>query len=176
MELPLSTFPASCRRFGLIIISVLLFSGGGLVAMASVANAAGFSDCLRSENPTVFGYASGAECPPVGFPYQPIVDITKAGLRAMDPYNDGCSNSPDTGATFDFKNACATHDYMADLQRFGAKGVPEASMDNQFLLDMKADCKDRNWIAKKNCESVAYAYRAIVQEGNYSTGDTITVS
>jgi Prokaryotic phospholipase A2 len=131
------------------------------------------SDCLRTENPTAASYATGAECPPEGFPYEPIVDMTKAGLRAMDPHTNGCSKVPDTGATFNFKDACATHDYLADLQRFRARGVSESGMDHQFLLDMKADCKGRNFIARKNCETVAYGYRAGVQEGNYATGDEI---
>lgn len=130
-------------------------------------------DCLRSGNPTVRGYATGAECPPDGFPYEPEMKITKAGLRATDPYGNGCSKSRDTGATFNFKNACATHDYLADLQRYGAEGVSEAGMDNQFLLDMKADCKGRNIVARKDCEARAYVYRAFVQEGDYATGDTI---
>lgn len=143
------------------------------VAVRPVASSMGLADCLRSENPTVHGYATGAECPPEGFPYEPVVDMTKAGLRAMDPYTNGCSKSRDTGPVFNFKNACATHDYLADLQRYGAKGVPEAGMDNQFLLDMKADCRGRNFVARKECEARAYAYRAFVQQGDYATGDSI---
>jgi hypothetical protein len=145
----------------------------GATAMRLVANE-DLGDCLRSDHPTTLDYASGAECPPEDFPYEPVMKITKSGLRATDPYTDGCSNVPDTGATFNFKNACATHDYLADLQRFGVTSVSEASMDNQLLLEMKADCKGRNWVSRRNCESVAYAYRAGVQEGNYSAGDSIT--
>jgi hypothetical protein len=140
---------------------------------APIALAGFLSDCLRSDNPTANGYATGSECPPEGFPYEPTVDMTKAGMRAMDPYTDGCSRSPETGAAFNFRNACATHDYLADLQRFGAKGVTEPGMDNQFLLDMKADCKGRNVVARKACEATAYTYRAFVQEGDYATGDDI---
>jgi hypothetical protein len=145
--------------------------GNAVPAGAGSVTGGGPADCLRSPEPTAAGYASGAECPPEGFPYEPVMGITKAGLRAMDPYGDGCSNVPDTGATFDFKDACATHDYLADLQRFGAKGLTEPGMDNQFLLDMKADCKGRNFLSRKNCEAVAYGYRAGVQEGDYSSND-----
>lgn len=156
-----------------VILPLLPAGEPGTAQSVQLVASADLGDCLRSENPTVRGYATGAECPPVGFPYEPEMKITKAGLRAMDPYGNGCSKSRDTGATFNFKNACATHDYLADLQRYGAKGVSEAGMDNQFLLDMKADCKGRNIVSRKNCEATAYAYRAFVQEGNYATGDSI---
>lgn len=134
------------------------------------------SDCLRSENPTIDGYASGAECPPVGFPYEPAIDITKAGMRAMDPHTDGCSTPVrrvSSGATFDFNSACATHDYMADLQRFGTPGVSEADIDHKFLQDMLSDCGDRNLFSRANCRDWAYTYRAFVQEGDYALGDEI---
>lgn len=161
-----------------IAVAVVCLSGG-------VASAQGLSDCLRSGSPTVAGYATGAECPPEGFPYEPLVDITDAGLRAMDPYTDGCSGSipytdvdfiRDTAAYFDFRDACATHDYLADLQRFGAAGVTEPGMDDWFLHDMKADCEDRNFVAKRLCVNQAYEYRAGVQQGDYATGDHITTA
>src|SRR4051794_17426838 len=94
-------------------ISNRVFIHRRALSTALPAHAEGFDDCLRSENPTVAGYASGAECPPVGFPYDPRVDMTKAGLRAMDPFTDGCSTPVrhiNTGPTFNFINACATHD------------------------------------------------------------------
>lgn len=157
-----------------LLLPTISVSPAGAVALRLVADT-DLGDCLRSDHPTTLDYATGAECAPEGFPYEPVMKMTKAGMRATDPYTDGCSNVPDTGATFNFKNACATHDYLADLQRFGVTSVSEPSMDNQLLLDMKADCKGRNWVSRKNCESVAYAYRAGVQEGNYSTGDSIAL-
>jgi hypothetical protein len=145
-----------------------------LTSSASDINLTGFlEDCGRTDNPTVNGYATGSECPPEGFPYEPEVKMTKAGMRAMDPYTDGCSHMRDTGPTWNFKNACATHDYLADLQRFGAKGVPEPGIDNQLMLDALADCKGRNIIARGNCQAVARGVRAGVQQGNYATGDKI---
>lgn len=99
--------------------------------------------------------------------------MTKAGLRAMDPFTDGCSNVMSTGPNFNFKNACATHDYLADLDRFGAPGVTEPRIDHQFLLDMLADCRGRNFVARKGCEATARGYRAGVRFGNFKTGDTI---
>lgn len=143
-----------------------------VVAVASKARAVP-SGCERTDHPSARRYASGAECAPEGFPYEPVMKSTKAGMRALDPHDDGCSKVADRGLTFDFRNACATHDYLADLQRFGAPGVPEASMDHQFLRDMRADCKKRNLLSRADCEATALAYRAGVQEGNYATGDEI---
>jgi hypothetical protein len=132
--------------------------------------------CQHSDSPSVADYAAGRECPPEGFPYRPVSKSTKAGDRETDPYTDYCSNVPDTGLYWDFKNACATHDYIADLKRFGAAGVTEPAMDDQFYRDMLADCKKRNIFVRADCAKVATFYRVGVREGNYKKGDKITSS
>ncbi len=67
--------------------------------------------------------------------------------------NNGCSNVPDTGLTFDFRSACRQHD-------LAYRWVPtqRLSVDNRFLVDMGSDCNRRNFISRAICYTVAGLY------------------
>lgn len=89
------------------------------------------------------------------------------GRYAPDPVNnwalpnaadDGCTDVPDTGPFFDFRNACRQHDlgylFAPDTRR---------GIDNQFLDDMYGDCAGRDTAARPLCYAVAGTYYAGVR-------------
>lgn len=116
-------------------------------------------------------YLTGEVCSPVGFPYTPELRLTKAGLRAADP-KGSCSSKVwlfgpgDTGRSFNFSDACDTHDYGYDLLRFfDIGGQARRDVDNQLARDMNADCNNRSFITKYNCRDWADTF-AVAVEGN----------
>jgi len=131
--------------------------------------------CPPQEYATLDAYLSGEVASPNCFPYQPDIEETKTGRRALDPFTDGCSGrSWEDDAFFDRNDACATHDYGYDLIRFGVDSFGESDVDNYFYEDMLADCEDR--IFEAVCVDSAQFYRAGVRFGSAKPGDTISVS
>lgn len=135
-----------------------------------------FTNCSYLNNPTTLDYLHGAQCPPDGFPYQPIIKDTDAGQRAMDPFTEGCSGFMVTEdqVHFDFRDSCATHDYGYDLIRYGGTGITEPDVDDRFFKDMNAHCGTQSY-RKPVCHAMALGYRGVVgQAGNPHQGDDIT--
>lgn len=132
--------------------------------------------CPPQEYATLDAYLSGAVAPPNCFPYQPDIEETKAGQRALDPFTDGCSGPGwEDDTFFDRNDACATHDYGYDLIRFGVDSFGESDVDNYFYEDMLADCEGR--IAEPICVDSAQTYRVIVGRGGTAKpGDPISAS
>jgi hypothetical protein len=81
---------------------------------------------------------------------------------------EGVLDVPDSGATFDFTDACAAHDACY------AQGGTEAdrrSCDQQFLEDMLQSCSDawpNQWFKRHACDSVAYTYYLGVHLGGWA--------
>jgi peptidoglycan hydrolase-like protein with peptidoglycan-binding domain len=123
-------------------------------------------------------YISGRVGPPRCFPYQPEIKDTKAGPRATDPFNDGCSGPTPLDRVplvYDFRNACAAHDYAYDLLRYGVDTFREPDADNRLWSDWMADCQDRITDEVRNlCRTQATEWRAGVRFGNVEPGDPIT--
>lgn len=102
----------------------------------------GYAPCEDLPNGSVEDYLTGRACPPPGFPYNPIVKMTHAGPRALDPQNDGCSAVPEKGDVFDFTDACLMHDYGYDLLRHGVKSFHRYEVDKEMDDAMFAYCKE----------------------------------
>jgi hypothetical protein len=83
----------------------------------------------------------------------------------LDWTTDYCSNSPDSGPGFNFKNACTRHDFgYRNYKRFGVfnSGGKDYS-DYIFYNDMKADCAARSWYQRPTCYSLAWTYYQAVK-------------
>jgi hypothetical protein len=109
-------------------------------------------------------FLSGSACPPDGFPYVPEAIPVAGGIRMTDP-NGSCSSGsiPPSTTHYDFRAACATHDYGYDLLRYlELGGGRRRAVDRFFLNDMTAGCAVRIEESKKRCLTAAgLAYRAI---------------
>ncbi len=94
----------------------------------------------------------------------------------LDFTSDGCSNwflpdhMNDTGATYDFTNACWHHDFgYRNYRRFKAGGLvpdPEGSrsrLDAMFRADMDANCAPRPAWQRPTCYSRADLYYFLVR-------------
>jgi peptidoglycan hydrolase-like protein with peptidoglycan-binding domain len=122
-------------------------------------------------------YVSGRVGPPRCFPYQPRIEDTAAGRRALDPFNDGCSGPTPYDRiplVYDFRDACATHDYAYDLLRYGVDTFREPDADNRLYRDWLADCSGRLPPASEQCRVVASEWRVGVRFGNVDPGGHIT--
>lgn len=118
-------------------------------------------------------YLTGKVDAPKCFPYDPEVEETAAGVRALDPYADGCSGPTldDAGPYWDRRDACGTHDYAYDLLRYGVDTFDEPAADGFLLKDMLADCNSR--AQAPACIDHAYRWRAGVRFGTVAPGDEI---
>lgn len=115
-------------------------------------------------------------------------DVSASGW--FDWSSDFCSNSPDTGTSFDFKAPCARHDDgWRNLQRLdknwncrgsaknkpcGTNGLSTGTLgrywtkDNrlkaneQFYRDMVDHCNGRSFTLRPSCRSRALLYKAAV--------------
>jgi len=133
--------------------------------------------CPPQQYATIAEYLTGASAPPNCFPYQPDIEDTEAGRRALDPFSDGCSGrSWEDDLFFDRNDACSTHDYGYDLIRFGVDTFGESNVDNYFYQDMIADCEARVRFFEDVCLDSAGAYRAGVRFGSARPGDHISTS
>ena len=97
------------------------------------------------------------------------------GDRWFDWTNDGCS-APivgGTGRSFDFRAACARHDFgYRNLRllerRYGGSGVfwnrsSRHRVDDQLLADMRHHCAGRAWWDRPTCEAWAFTFYAAVR-------------
>lgn len=88
-----------------------------------------------------------------------------ASYPELDWSTDYCSNSPDSGPGFNFKNACTRHDFgYRNYKRYGVfnSGGKDYS-DYIFYNDMKADCAARNWYQRPTCYTAAWTYYQAVK-------------
>ena len=84
---------------------------------------------------------------------------TKAGWRAMRVNGDHCSRSLDSGWSWNFKDACDTHDLGYDLLRFfHIGGDARRLVDTLFKVDMISACRGRSWWTRYSCASTAAEY------------------
>jgi hypothetical protein len=143
-------------------------------------NPYGDNGCLKNGTQNAEEYLTGRTCPPNGFPYFPE-RITSDGLAvAQDPFDDGCSGKGPIGVPdripgiFDFREACALHDYGWDLVRWGTPGISKSDVDTKFFRVMNADCTPRNPLSQGSCENYAelyvYAVRSVNNIGNEVVG------
>lgn len=110
--------------------------------------------CQFLPSPTTLDYLMGLQCAPPGLDYTPVLRDTVAGLRFVDPAGE-CSWLVDTGAAWDFRDACDVHDYGWELVRANAPGVVKSEVDDLFYGDMLADCATRGWLGGSVCRAVA---------------------
>lgn len=74
-----------------------------------------------------------------------------------------CGFISDTGPTWDFQVPCKAHDYCYDLRKGGLSGtVSDSQCDLLFDLLMRANCDDRNIVARAACEVQAAIMTAAV--------------
>lgn len=83
----------------------------------------------------------------------------------LDWTTDYCSNSPDSGPGFNFKNACTRHDFgYRNYKRYGVfNSGGKDYTDYIFYNDMKADCAARSWYQRPTCYSLAWTYYQAVK-------------
>jgi hypothetical protein len=84
----------------------------------------------------------------------------------IDWSTDYCSFSRDTGPSFDFRIACAHHDFgYRNYKRLGLfDNTHKRYVDNVFYRDMRAHCSTRSIFLKSNCYVTALAYYKVVQK------------
>lgn len=140
--------------------------------------------CNEATAQCVIGILLGRESLPQGFASWlkdvrkggPVGYIsTSAGKRAVR--SDGQCSSPvgDTGRSFNFSNACRTHDLGYDLMRFfktgGKNGDIRKRVDGLFLLDMKAHCGNRGRFTRGSCNNWANIYYNAVRINSWRQGN-----
>lgn len=96
-----------------------------------------------------------------------LLDQPLAKDAYWDMSTDFCSNSPDTGAYFNFKAPCVRHDFswrnLKKMDRrhkvsyFNTK-AQRVGANQQFETDMKSHCATRSAIYKTMCNATAKAY------------------
>jgi hypothetical protein len=95
--------------------------------------------------------------PVFGFETNVANDYGKIILRQ----DGGCTDSPDTGPSWDFQVPCKAHDYCYDLRKAGFSGtVSDSDCDGWFFWLMEAHCNDR--VLADQCRSVRDSYFAAV--------------
>lgn len=113
-----------------------------------------------------------------------VLDEPGGALKSywFDVSTDFCSNSPDTGAWFDFKISCARHDFgWRNLQRLDRHWNCQAGpcstgllgrywhvqnrhvVNSQFYRDMESHCSDRSWLIRGMCRDTRDAYFEAVE-------------
>ena len=129
--------------------------------------------CSAYSDANLLRYLTGESPAPCGFAdklgYTPQQHQSDAGWRAYNP--DGACSSPlgDTGRSFNFRDACLTHDYGYDLLRYrGSLGLPKdpdlmRQIDSQFGNDLHAHCRNRGVFTKFNCFTWAETYEHAVK-------------
>jgi hypothetical protein len=114
----------------------------------------------KIERPTPYMAVRG--CVPLRFPYY----TNFARGYATDPFTDGCTGpallTRETGVTFDFRAACAHHDFLYDLIRFQRRRyvrttyITKGRADLRLLDAMLKDCRPRPGWMKSTCRRTAY--------------------
>lgn len=115
---------------------------------------------------------SGRTCPPGNFPYLPNRVRTDDFDFALDPYTDGCSGPGlnifwTHALEYDFREACAMHDYAYDLIRWRTPGISKQDADNRLNAAMKADCATQFVTDRLKCYSMAAViFKAVRDHGD----------
>ena len=99
----------------------------------------------------------------------------EAGERRAIRSDGGCSApTGDTGRSFNFRNACKTHDVGYDLMRFfnsaGPSGQIRKDVDNLFFNDMKVHCDSRATLIKPTCAGWERTYYQVVAANSLRQG------
>lgn len=76
---------------------------------------------------------------------------------------DGCTLVPDSGRTFDFNEACITHDQCYLERPYGDSAAARKQCDVEFYWDMVDSCRDdwpkrSQWVKRSACYGVAGVY------------------
>jgi len=168
------------RRNARSALARILVAIGAMVALVSATDAPvsavegdeprGARVCRVDPAARTNEFLLGIACPPDGFEaalgYRPVLRRTVAGWRYLKPASagGGCSGPiDDTGAFWDFADACRTHDYGYDLVRLGVGSRPDA--DRLLYLDMLASCADRSVAAAFGCRALARWTRVTLDVG-----------
>jgi hypothetical protein len=168
------------RRNTRSALARILVAIGAMVGLVAVADAPvtavegdelrGVGVCRVDPAARTNEYLLGIACQPEDFEaalgYRPVLRRTVAGWRYLKPASagGGCSGPiDDTGAFWDFSDACRTHDYGYDLVRLGVGSRPDA--DRLLYLDMLASCADRSVAAAFGCRALARWTRVTLDIG-----------
>ncbi|KAI9103019.1 phospholipase A2 domain-containing protein [Phlyctochytrium arcticum] len=93
----------------------------------------------------------------------------KYAIYINDPYNlsfaaDYCTYSPDQPLGFDFRLACARHDFgYGNYRALNQLGANKPRLDNMFYEDMKAICG-----GSITCKAAAFTYYTAAKAGGKS--------
>lgn len=76
---------------------------------------------------------------------------------------DGCTAVPDSGRTFDFNDACDSHDRCYLNRPHGNDAAARKQCDVDFYWDMIASCRNdwprrSQWLQRGSCYGVAAVY------------------
>jgi len=132
--------------------------------------------CNEATESCVMGILRGSESAPDGFAAwlsarpggKGRVTYYKLGKGRRAMRSDGGCSSPlgNTGASFNFTNACKTHDLGYDLMRFfgssGRRGSIRMAVDSNFSGDMRAHCSGRSIFLRGQCGRWATVYYGAV--------------
>jgi Prokaryotic phospholipase A2 len=99
----------------------------------------------------------------------------EAGERRAIRSDGGCSApTGDTGRSFNFRNACKTHDLGYDLMRFfdtsGPSGQIRKDVDNLSFRDLKVHCGSRATLIKPTCAAWERTYYQTVAANSRRQG------
>jgi RHS repeat-associated protein len=119
--------------------------------------------CTRKKRGTAKAFLTGKYCVPTGFReakhYSPAKRTFDKRTRVLKKGGE-CSWMKDTGATYDFQNACKAHDYCYDLVRFGAVTNGSQGCDDILIADVFGHCSGRAFLVRQGCRVWANKLKA----------------
>ncbi|MGH9267933.1 MAG: phospholipase A2, partial [Acidimicrobiales bacterium] len=130
--------------------------------------------CNEATESCVIGILRGSESAPDGFAAWldtrsgGRVTYAKQGKGRRAMMSKGGYSSPfgNTGVSFNFTNACKTHDLGYDLMRFfgssGRRGSIRRAVDGNFYGDMNAHCSGRSMFLRSQCGRWSAVYYGAV--------------
>lgn len=151
----------------LIAAALLAVSPAGVVRglALGICDAAGFCD----GNPGTLAPSTPAESyeAALALPLGDFLALAASPGRdeRLDWSQDGCSHVPDEASAFDFRDACARHDFAyRNASLTGATDAARAAADERFKADMRASCGAENPFDRIECEIWADVYFEGVRE------------
>lgn len=92
---------------------------------------------------------------------------------AFDWSTDYCTTSPDNPLGFEFKNACARHDFgYRNYKAAGTFAADKDRLDNAFYADLKRVCASYTGAKGSACLATAWTYyQAVSAFGNSAMAD-----
>jgi Prokaryotic phospholipase A2 len=82
----------------------------------------------------------------------------------FDWSTDYCSDSPDAPLGFDFRLACARHDFgYRNYRAAGQLPAAKVRVDSAFYADLERDCATYNVWVRPSCDSLAWTYYKAVR-------------